>query len=120
MTTEQRNYSRIPFDADARIVASEQSWQTDLIDISLKGALVTQPGDWNAAIGDRFFLRIRLGEEVEISMEVEIAHQEDGHIGFHCHHIDVDSVSHLRRIVELNLGDETMLQRELSALGKGL
>jgi len=32
-------------------------------------------------------------------------------------HIDLDSISHLRRLVELNLGDEALLERELAALG---
>ena len=31
-------------------------------------------------------------------------------------HIDLDSISHLRRFVELNLGDEQELERELGAL----
>ena len=120
MTTEQRNFSRIPFDADATIVGADQSWKTDLLDISLKGALVSAPDNWNANTGDKFFLKVTLGEDVNINMEVEVTHQENGHIGFHCHHIDVESVGHLRRIVELNLGDESLLHRELSALGKGL
>ncbi|NQD96622.1 PilZ domain-containing protein, partial [Pseudomonas sp. CrR25] len=29
-----------------------------------------------------------------------------------------DSISHLRRLVELNLGDEALLERELTALGE--
>jgi hypothetical protein len=33
-----------------------------------------------------------------------------------CHSIDIDSVTHLRRLVELNLGNADLLQRELSAL----
>jgi len=30
--------------------------------------------------------------------------------------IDVDSMTHLRRLIELNLGDPTLLERELKAL----
>ena len=39
-------------------------------------------------------------------------------VGMVCRHIDVDSISHLRRLVELNLGDEALLERELAALGE--
>ena len=47
------------------------------------------------------------------------ARGQDGElIGFVCRHIDVDSISHLRRLVELNLGDEALLERELAALGE--
>ena len=37
-------------------------------------------------------------------------------IGFHCQLIDLDSITHLKRLVELNLADEGLLHRELSAL----
>ena len=36
--------------------------------------------------------------------------------GLHCLAIDIDSVTHLRRLVELNLGDPALLEREVSAL----
>ena len=41
---------------------------------------------------------------------------KDHHLGLFCHHIDIDSITHLRRLIELNLGDETLLQRELAEL----
>lgn len=118
-SSDQRFFSRIPFDASATIVGPDKSWQTELVDVSLKGALVSRPADWDAEPTLRhFLLKIALSEEATVNMEVEIAHEEGNHIGFHCHNIDVDSISHLRRIVELNLGDEEMLQRELHALGE--
>jgi hypothetical protein len=42
----------------------------------------------------------------------------DDLLGFVCRHIDLESISHLRRLVELNLGDESLLERELAALGE--
>jgi hypothetical protein len=39
-------------------------------------------------------------------------------LGFVCQYIDLDSISHLRRLVELNLGDGSLLERELAALGE--
>jgi len=41
---------------------------------------------------------------------------EPERIGFACTHIDIDSAAHLRRLVELNLGNPELLARELSAL----
>jgi hypothetical protein len=49
-------------------------------------------------------------------MSVELVHKEKGRLGFKCKHIDIDSITHLRRLVELNLGNADMLERELSAL----
>ena len=44
---------------------------------------------------------------------------EGGKIGLQCESIDLDSITHLRRLVELNAGDPALLDRELSSLLKG-
>lgn len=116
---EHRSFSRIPFDARAHMEGDGQSWETELLDLSLKGALIERPEGWDAATGDPFKLQIILGTDVTISMEVTVSHYAQDHIGFKCDHIDLDSITHLRRVVELNMGDEELLNRELSALTSG-
>lgn len=113
---EHRIFSRIVFDAQAAIVGQEQEWDTELLDISLKGALVKKPESWDAQVDSRFSLRISLSEDATIEMETTVVHVENGHIGFRCDHINLESITHLRRIVELNTGNEDLLNRELSAL----
>lgn len=117
---EQRHFSRISFDAEARLTRAEEKWPCQLIDLSLKGALIVRPMNLNAQAGDQFLLELALDSEnkVVIRMQVSVSHVENDHIGFHCEHIDLDSITHLRRLVELNLGDAELLNRELSALGK--
>lgn len=51
-----------------------------------------------------------------IRMDASAVHIDDGMINFICEHIDLDSITHLKRLVELNLGDPELLHRELSAL----
>jgi hypothetical protein len=51
-------------------------------------------------------------------MKAVVAHIEKGSAGFRCDKIEAESAVHLRRLVELNLGDEELLHRELAALGK--
>ena len=116
-----RHFTRIPFQASTVIRSPDgsQEWPCELIDISLKGALTTRPEGWQARRGDSFVLRARLDEEGDvITMEADVAHVEDGHVGFECMHMDLDSATHLRRLVELNLGSETLLERELAELIK--
>ncbi len=121
METEQsndkRHFSRIPFVTGIHLVNAEGSWNAQLIDVSLKGILATRPGGWHSKIGDRYLVEM-LTEipEAGIRMEVSVAHVEEQHAGFRCEHIDLDSVSHLRRLVELNLGDSDILNRELAEL----
>jgi len=52
-----------------------------------------------------------------IRMEVIVKHINNNTAGFCFEYIDLDSISHLRRLVELNVGDTTILNRELSDLG---
>ena len=53
-----------------------------------------------------------------ITMEGKVVHKEDQFIGLECQHIDLDSMTNLRRLVELNTGDENLLGRELSEVLK--
>jgi len=118
MTDSKRKYTRIDFATDCLLEnnSTGQAWNTQLHDLSLKGALVEQPSEWQASVGDAFVLKIPLGEDVTIEMQTHIAHAENHHVGLTCEHIDIDSISHLRRVVELNIGDEELLERELSEL----
>lgn len=113
----KRRFSRVAFDADLHLVSAEGSWRCRLIDISLKGLLATIPANWRGKIGEHYLIELELDSaEVTIRMEASVAHIEEDHVGFRCEHIDLDSISHLRRLVELNLGDSEILERELSEL----
>jgi hypothetical protein len=50
-------------------------------------------------------------------MTVRWRHSERAQVGFECEYIDLDSISNLRRLVELNLGDSVLLERQLGSLG---
>jgi len=115
---EHRAFSRIIFDAKSIIIGKDNQWETELLDISLKGALVQRPSSWDFALDSTFELDIKLSEDTVIQMEASVAHIEDDHIGFRCDHIDLESITHLRRIVELNTGNDDLLHRELSALNR--
>ncbi|MFZ5594085.1 MAG: PilZ domain-containing protein [Pseudomonadota bacterium] len=114
---ERRHFRRIPFDAEAALSSPNGQWRSTLVDLSLNGALLERPAGWMGTTGESCTLHIHLGGDMLISMNAEVAHIDDTHIGLHCTHIDLDSVAHLRRFVELNLGDPALLERELSALG---
>ncbi len=114
---EQRRFSRIPFDVKVTLKDATHTWETDLLDISLHGALVKIPETFETNAEQRYQLAIHLEGGPDICMDVDIAHQEAHELGLNCHDIDVDSITHLRRLVELNLGDPELLERELSALG---
>ena len=94
---ERRRFHRIAFDADSEILQGERRWEVLLHDVSLHGILVGQPQDWNGDPQRPFEARLYLGLDVLIRMEISLAWARDGLLGFECQHIDLDSISHLRR-----------------------
>jgi len=116
-TSDRRRFQRFAFDAATELSQGSQRWAVRLLDLSLKGLLVQRPAEWDADIAQPFEARVKLAEDAEMRMQVEITHQDGDQIGLFCRHIDVESISHLRRLVELNLGDGALLERELAALG---
>ena len=114
---ERRRFSRITFHRPAELEALGERVSCELLDVSLKGALFEVPASARARVGQPATLTIRLdaGDAV-IRMLGEVVHREGRQVGLRCKEIDIESIAHLRRLVELNLGDEELLERELSAL----
>jgi hypothetical protein len=118
MSQERRKNSRITFHAPASLILPDQTLEVLILDLSLKGALVCLPAGAVVAGQTGCELRVRLDDEMraEIAMEARVVHREGIHVGLSCLSIDLDSITHLRRLVELNLGDTALLDRELSEL----
>ena len=114
---QQRQFSRIPYEVSVTLQTAQQSWQTELIDISLHGALIKAPQTFEADQKQLYQLAIHLEGGPDIRMDVMISHHENEELGLRCEGIDVDSITHLRRLIELNLSNPDLLERELSALG---
>lgn len=117
MTENRRQFSRIRFQTEARLSLPTGESGVEVLDLSLKGALVVSERSLTSTVGSLGTLIIRLDEMgTVIHMDVMVAHQEGTNFGLKCREIDLDSITHLRRLVELNLGDEKLLERELSHL----
>lgn len=113
--SDKRKFSRFAFDSSIILEKNGQKWQSLLHDISLRGVLVSKPENWDDDNEGDFKVFIQLdNSEIEINMDVKLAHAENHHLGFSCERIDLDSITNLRRLVELNLADEKLLEREIS------
>ena len=112
----RRRFTRFPFVGQVRLYSSGAMWETQLIDLSLRGALVRRPADFSGRQGFHYRLELRLHGNLMIAMGVVVAHLEPEHLGLRCERLDFESFVHLKRLVELNLGDVAMLNRELAAL----
>jgi hypothetical protein len=115
---DRRRFSRIAFHRPAVLTLGGRVTTCRVLDLALRGALLEVPASFEGAPRERARIDIHLDElgTEHIRMDGELVHVEDGRVGFACDEIDLDSIAHLRRFVELNLGDDALLHRELGAL----
>ncbi|MFC3700286.1 PilZ domain-containing protein [Reinekea marina] len=121
MTEEKRRFQRIPFDSNIVITLPDQAQISgELHDISLKGALVCLPESTSLpALKTQCAATVSPSDDSwEIAFDGEIAYvNESAHtFGLSIIKLELDSASLLRRLIEVNLGDEAALQRELDHL----
>ena len=119
---DKRKFKRIHF-VDSVLVTSENldgseitSWQTQCLDISMRGILLERPKDMPAAAGSPYEVELMLAEDVVIIMPCTVVHAEGDHLGMRIEMMSIDSLTNLRRLLELNLADSEEIERELNAL----
>lgn len=113
---ERRRFTRISFDAEAELTAGERRWVVKIEDISLKGVLLAHPEGFDGQLGDAMQVEAWLDSDVQIVLPITLARIDEHFLGCSCGAIDLDSITHLRRLVELNLEDSSLLDRELEHL----
>ncbi|MFG6456601.1 PilZ domain-containing protein [Roseateles sp. BYS96W] len=120
ISTERRQFARVAFAAGAELITTQALLRCQVIDISLKGVLLQLPDGAAPQAGMPCLVKLPLGTVAEggvvIAMAGELAHVEGDHAGVICRSIDIESITHLRRLIEVNLGDPTASERELKAL----
>jgi len=113
---ERRRFTRVPFDTNVELTQGDIHCTGHLLDISLRGALAEVSAVPLFVAHQAVELKVPLEDGTAIVMTAELAHQINKNLGLKCTHIDIDSISHLRRLVELNMGDPAACDRELAEL----
>ncbi|MAN52524.1 MULTISPECIES: PilZ domain-containing protein [Marinimicrobium] len=113
---ERRPFSRIHFNAPAQLTIGSDTFEAEVLDLSLKGALFEWPASHSVQIDTPISVDIHLSDQIDIFMQGRVAHQESGRLGLECQSIDLESIQHLRRLIELNIGNSDAMERELCEL----
>lgn len=115
---DRRRFLRIQFDAPAQLQMEGGELESEVIDFSLKGALVRRNEGWNPNNGDEVTLVCDLAQNQQevIRMETTVQRIGEDTIGLSCKNIDLNSIMRLRRLVELNIGEPALLERDLENL----
>jgi len=113
---EKRRFSRILYHSNAQLTSGETTYACQVLDLSLKGCLLQLPEGWSNDQSVHHKLSVNLSDACEIEMGLILTYRNGNQAGFYCDQIDLDSISQLRRLIELNLGDSFLLERDLDAL----
>lgn len=119
--SERRKFSRIDFNGECSLIETidgkQQQWQSELLDVSLKGALVKLPIQFQYAPNKAIQINLNLqGSDIVLEINGEICHEENELIGIKFLTLSLESISHLKRLIELNIADESLMHREISQL----
>lgn len=118
--TDKRKFQRVPFQCHSQIKLASRTCPAELLDISMKGALFLIRDLCAVEMGQTCLLDIRLvNSDIHLQFEARLVHREGEHFGFVFISEDIDTFTHLRRLLELNLGDSELVDRELGAWIKG-
>ena len=110
---EQRSYRRIPFHTEAELLIADTPYRCELMDLALQGALFKTEQPLPLKIGQRCRISIVLPtSDLQLEFSGELIHQRGSFFGFIFVSEDVATMGHLRRLLELNIGDGDEVDRE--------
>ncbi|ART79999.1 PilZ domain-containing protein [Oceanisphaera avium] len=115
---ERRIFTRVEFSSPAWIITLDGEQHSVLVqDLSIHGALLKVTEPWQAELNAPLELRLSLdGEHKQIIMQARQRFHQHECIGIECELLDIESASRLRRLMELNLGEEALLLRQFEEL----
>lgn len=112
---ERRNFQRVPFATEAEINCEEKKIHGELLDISLQGALIEGKGNIPFETGNICELSVLLVDsEITLQFDVDLVHREDNRLGFKFIGEDTETMTHLKRLLELNIGSSEIIDKEIS------
>lgn len=113
----RRQFTRVLFSLQAILTIGEREFEAKILDISLNGALINLEYESLDLAQQNGVLSFQLdATSVEIKMNSTVVYQEGTEIGLQCTGIDINSVCLLRRLIELNIEDDSQVHKELSQL----
>ena len=109
-----RHFRRIPFEAEVTLKAGEKICTGQLFDVALKGAMVGTKTPLPFNLGAKCSLCIVLPDTpISLNFQAELVHKEELCYGFKFISESLETLTHLRKMIELNTGDTEATRSEL-------
>ncbi|NQU64911.1 MAG: PilZ domain-containing protein [SAR324 cluster bacterium] len=111
---ERRHFSRVDFQSVVIVGIRGGEFQAELIDISLKRALIILETDLSLGEGEQCTFELKLDENViAVKTDALIVFSQESQLELKFKNLELESMIHSRRLIELNLGDPDKIQQEL-------
>lgn len=117
--SERRRFARVLYRAPALVTQGSTHVATTIQDLSLHGILLSAIDEPGLDSSQPIHVEFPLPEsDIVIQLTAHIVAMNDSIIRVEIVHIDINSIAHLKRLVELNIGDDSLLYRELEHLSE--
>ncbi|NVD05786.1 PilZ domain-containing protein [Vibrio sp. JPW-9-11-11] len=114
---ERRRFSRIVYQAKAALTQDSLTVDGLVWDLSLHGMLLISEQSDLLAQDKQVEVAFTLPDsDVTIQLVGNIVGLNNNVIRLSIDHIDIESIGHLKRLVELNVGDDDLLHRDIEHL----
>jgi hypothetical protein len=111
---ERRHYHRVGFHGSAMLSSGDVTTSVEILDICLAGALLKLSSEVQNM--NPFVLKVTLSDEVSFQMSGSLESRRDGNTALHRDLNQLENDYHLRRLLELNLGDPELVERDVKTL----
>ncbi|MFT6778356.1 MAG: hypothetical protein ACJAV1_002295 [Paraglaciecola sp.] len=111
---ERRHYHRVGFHGSAMLSSGDVTTSVEILDICLAGALLKLSSEVQNM--NQFVLKVTLSDEVSFEMSGSLESRDDGSTALHRDLNQLENDYYLRRLLELNLGDPELVERDVKTL----
>ena len=114
---ERRRFSRIVYQVATKLTQDTLVVDGTIQDLSLQGLLIDC--DNHHQLNHHLPVQISFqltDSDIDIQLEASIVSTINTSVRLRIEHLDIDSISHLKRLIELNVGDDELLYREIEHL----
>lgn len=115
--TERRRFSRIIYQVSALLEQGDLALQATIQDLSLHGLLLKAENASSLELSRKVDVAFSFAQSEQVmQLTANIISIIDNEIRLKINNIDIDSISQLKRFIELNVGNNELLNRELEHL----
>ncbi|MCX2757600.1 PilZ domain-containing protein [Vibrio sp. Sgm 22] len=114
---ERRQFSRVVYQVPTELSQGPVNVSGSVQDLSLHGLLIQCDGFQQLSHDIPVQVSFTLANsDINIQLEATIVSTINTSMRLRIEHLDIDSISHLKRLIELNVGDDELLFREIEHL----